>query len=166
MHFPFYPKHEYGCPHVNHCPHLGSASLGSVVHAANFNEDQIDLFWRQIDGLRAENTAKSGKIEELTARVEQLERELKAERQKQFKSTKEASSEQVSPDAVPRQAQRNAVPPKAIRAGIASGPLSSIGWLSSPHHANARTATDRSRPGPIARSTIISRKTGSTASGW
>ena len=105
MHFPFYPKHEYGCPHVDHCPHLGSASLGSVVHAANFNEDQIDLFWRQIDGLRAENTAKSGKIEELTARVEQLERELKAERQKQFKSTKEASSEQVSPDAVPRRAQ-------------------------------------------------------------
>ena len=96
MHFPFYPKHEYGCPHVDHCPHLGSASLGSVVHAANFNEDQIDLFWRQIDGLRAENTAKSGKIEELTARVEQLERELKAERQKQFKSTKEASSEASS----------------------------------------------------------------------
>ncbi len=99
MHFPFYPKHEYACPHVDHCPHLGSASLGFVVHTANANQDQIDLFWRQIDGLRAENTAKYRKIEELTARVEQLERELKAERQKQFKRKKDEPAEEDLPDA-------------------------------------------------------------------
>ena len=103
MHFLFYPKHEYGCPHVDHCPHLGSASLGWLVHCANAQQGQTDIFWRQIDGLRAENRAKSGKIEELTARVEQLERELKAERQKQFKRKKEEPAEEVSPDVVPAQ---------------------------------------------------------------
>ena len=79
--------------------------MGSVVHAANCNEDQIDLFWRQIDGLRAENTAKYRKIEELTARVEQLERELKAERQKQFKRQKDEPEpgEADLPDAAPSQ---------------------------------------------------------------
>src|SRR5208283_4641866 len=111
MHFPFYPKHEHGCTHVNHCPHLGSASLGSVVHAANFNEDQIDLFWRQIDGLRAENTAKYRKIEELTARVEQLERELKAERQKQFKRKKEEPATEASPEvASPQGSKKRGAP--------------------------------------------------------
>jgi transposase len=106
MHFPFYPKHEHACAYVNHCPHLGSASLGSVVHAANFNQDQIDLFWRQIDGLRAENTAKYRKIEELTARIEQLERELKAERQKQFKRKKEEPAAEASPDVASSQGSK------------------------------------------------------------
>ena len=27
----FYPKHEYGCPNVGHCSHLGGAALGSLV---------------------------------------------------------------------------------------------------------------------------------------
>src|SRR5262249_2781856 len=27
----FYPKHEHGCPHVNHFPHLGGAALGGVA---------------------------------------------------------------------------------------------------------------------------------------
>jgi len=35
MHFVFCPKHEYGCPHVGHCPHLGGASLGSLVDVAD-----------------------------------------------------------------------------------------------------------------------------------
>jgi transposase len=111
MHFPFYPKHQFGCPHVDHCPHLGSASLGSVVYAANVNEDQINLFWRQIDGLRTENTAKSGKIEELTARVEQLERELKAERQKQFKCKKEEPAASDPPaEVAPQSAKQRGAP--------------------------------------------------------
>ena len=35
MSFVFYPKHQYGCPHVNHCPHLGGAAKG---HAAKCGE--------------------------------------------------------------------------------------------------------------------------------
>jgi transposase len=105
MHFLFYPKHEFACPHVSHCPHLGGASLGSVVHAGNVNLDQTDLFWRQIDGLRAEGSAKSVKIKELTARVEQLERELKAQRQKQFRCKKEEPTAE-EPGSTPPQGKK------------------------------------------------------------
>jgi transposase len=89
MHFCFYPKHEFGCPHVNHCPHLGGAALGTLVLAADEQTEWTDSLLRQIDSLRAEDTAKYHKIEEQAARIEQLERELKAERQKQFKAKKE-----------------------------------------------------------------------------
>jgi transposase len=88
MYFVFYPKHEYGCPHVNHCPHLGGAGLGNLILAAEDQTEWTDTLQRQIDSLRAEDTAKYHKIKEQGARIEQLERELKAERQKQFKSTK------------------------------------------------------------------------------
>jgi hypothetical protein len=77
MHFVFYPKHEFGCLHVTHCPHLGGASLGSLV-----------------DALRAEGSARYHKIQELTAQVEQLQRELTAERQKQFQRKRERIAEE------------------------------------------------------------------------
>lgn len=96
MHFVFYPKHEFGCPHVGCCPHLGGASLGRLVHAADEQTEWMGALYRQVDSLRAENTVKYHKIEELTARIEQLERELKAERQKQFQATK-AEARQEEP---------------------------------------------------------------------
>lgn len=89
MHFVFYPDHEFRCPHVDHCPHLGGAALGTLVWAAEGETEWTDALHRQIDALRAENSAKYEKIGQLTARIEQLERELKAERQKQFKSKKD-----------------------------------------------------------------------------
>ena len=88
MSFPFYPKHEYACPHVNHCPHLGGAALGSVVFAAAENLQWTDSLLRQIDTLREQNAAQARVIAEQQERIEQLERELKAERQKQFKATR------------------------------------------------------------------------------
>ena len=94
MHFVFYPRHEYGCPHVRHCPHLGGAALGSLVLAADEQTEWTDALLRQIDALRAEATAKYHKIEELTAQVEQLQRELKAERQKQFQRKRERTVEE------------------------------------------------------------------------
>jgi hypothetical protein len=57
MHFVFYPKHEYGCPHVGHCPHLGGASLGTLVLAADEQTEWTDALWRQIDALREEPAA-------------------------------------------------------------------------------------------------------------
>jgi hypothetical protein len=105
MQFVFYPKHEYGCPHVSHCPHLGGASLGFLVNAADEHTEWTDSLLRQIDALRTENTAKYHRIETLTAEVEQLNRELKAERQKQFKASSEDHEEtapDVPPDAAPK----------------------------------------------------------------
>lgn len=82
----FYPNHQYGCSHVNHCPHLGGAGLGSLVFAAREDQQWTDALQRQVDDLREESTAKARIIVEQQERIEQLERELKAERQKQFKA--------------------------------------------------------------------------------
>jgi transposase len=101
MQFVFYPKHQYRCPHVSHCPHLGGAALGSVVLSANANDQQYQAMLRQIDALRAENTAKYSKIEALTAENEQLKRELKAERQKQFKAAASKDEEDAVPNGPP-----------------------------------------------------------------
>ncbi len=97
MHFVFYPKHEFGCQHVKCCPHLGGVALGSLVHAAGEQTEWTDALLRQIDALRAENSAKYEKIQQLTARVEQLQRELKAERQKQFRAKPPEPSPEVPP---------------------------------------------------------------------
>ena len=39
MSFPIYAKHEYGCPNVGQCPHLGGASVIYVAQVANRSED-------------------------------------------------------------------------------------------------------------------------------
>lgn len=103
MLFVFYPKHQYGCPHVDHCPHLGGAGLGSLVFAASKNQEWSDALLRQVDGLREENAAKARVIAEQQERIEQLERELKAERQKQFKAAR--PDEQVPAEANEPQAE-------------------------------------------------------------
>ena len=99
MSYVFYPKHEYGCPNVGHCPHLGGAALGSVVFEANGHMEWTDSLLRQIDALRETDAAKSQKIQELQRKVDELQLELKAERQKQFKATKEPAAEEADPAA-------------------------------------------------------------------
>ena len=101
MRLVFYPKHEYGCPHVGHCPHLGGASLGFLVDMADEQTEWTDSLLRQIDTLRAEDTAKYQKIETLTAEVEQLRRELKAERQRQFQTASSQDGEDAVADKPP-----------------------------------------------------------------
>jgi hypothetical protein len=88
MSFVFWPKHQSGCRNVDHCPHLGGAALRNVVFEANENYEFRNALLRQVDGLREESNAKSRRIKELEAQLEQAKAELKAERQKQFKSTK------------------------------------------------------------------------------
>ena len=87
MRFLFYPKHEYNCPNVQHCPHLGGAALGNVVLAANENDKIYQAHLRQIDTLREQVGKQYEEIERLKEEKEQLKRELKAERQKKFKAT-------------------------------------------------------------------------------
>ena len=163
MQFPFYPKHQYGCPVVGNCPHIGGASLGMLVHAASQQTDWTSGLQRQIDSLRKENSANYVKIKEQAARIEQLESELKAERQKQFKRKKEQAAEEDT-------AERSRPPgPKKL------APVGHPGWyrkrptdfdqliLVAPRPI-ARTAALPSRPGLIGPSTIISRRIGSRAS--
>ncbi len=110
MSFPFYPKHEYACPHVNHCPHLGGAGLGSVVFAAAENLQWTDSLLRQIDDLREKETAQARIIAEQQERIEQLERELKAERQKQFKATQPDEEVPAGASEPPTEAKKRGAP--------------------------------------------------------
>jgi hypothetical protein len=52
MQFAFYPDHEYHCPRISHCPHLGDASLGTVVGLANQNLQQREATFRTIQAQR------------------------------------------------------------------------------------------------------------------
>jgi transposase len=117
MSFVFYPKHEYGCPNVMQCPHLGGAALGCVVFEANQNDEKRNWLFRQLDGLRDENAAKARHIAELQQRVEQLESELKAERQKQFKAARPEE------DAIPAGADGENRPKKR------GAPVGHPGWF-------------------------------------
>jgi hypothetical protein len=110
MHFCFHPNHEYACPHVGDCPHLGGAALGLLVRAADYSTEWLNSLLRQIDNLRAQNEAKSRKIDELSGRNEQLERELKAERQKQFQRKPEEPATEDPESASPESKKRRGAP--------------------------------------------------------
>ena len=75
MPFCFYPNHEYGCQYVTHCPHLGSAALGTLVHAANEAGDSLDYLHMSIAAERKRN---SNLVEE----NQQLRQELKQTNQR------------------------------------------------------------------------------------
>jgi len=96
MSFSFYPKHDYGCSHISHCPHLGGAALGMVVLAANTSDDVQRRQWLQIAGLREECDKKHDRIVELEKQVEQLKLELRVERQSKFAT----HQQQLADDAV------------------------------------------------------------------
>jgi hypothetical protein len=56
MSFSFYPRHEYGCKQVSHCPHLGGASLGTLVLLVKENEQRREPLYRQLDAERGLRT--------------------------------------------------------------------------------------------------------------
>ncbi len=117
MSFVFYPNHERRCPDLMHCPHIGGAALGYVVSLANENDERRDWLFRQLDATREESAAKSRRIAELEERVKQLEAELKAERQKQFKAAK------------PEEEQASAVVPGENQAKKRGAPVGHPGWF-------------------------------------
>ena len=77
MKFLFYPKHEFACPQLSHCPHLGGAAIGSVVSVANLNGDYLRMLHGQLDAERKAVARLLDENQKLTSQVEQLKLELK-----------------------------------------------------------------------------------------
>ena len=117
MSFVFYPNHEHRCPDLMHCPHVGGAALGYVVSLANENDERRNWLFRQLDAAREKDAAKSQRIAELEERVQQLQAELKAERQKQFKAAK------------PEEEQASAVASEENQAKKRGAPVGHPGWF-------------------------------------
>lgn len=107
MNFPFYPKHEFACPHVSHCPHLGGAALGTLVHLANSSGDSLDYAHRQLDATRKSVSDLVAENEALRREVERLKLELKLERQTKFATNRQRQADTVEdkPTESPSQAE-------------------------------------------------------------
>ena len=93
MSFCFYPKHEFACPQLMHCPHLGGAALGAVVHIANTSGDTVDLLYRQLDAARQSVSDLVAENEALKREIERLKLELKLERQNKFATNRQRQSD-------------------------------------------------------------------------
>jgi hypothetical protein len=84
MSFLFYPQHEHNCLHVNHCPHLGGAALGTLVRIASENEASRWALHRTLDAERERNERLTAENEQLRTELAQVRLELKLERQNKF----------------------------------------------------------------------------------
>lgn len=106
MSFCFHPKHEFACPQLRHCPHLGGAALGTLVHAANSSGDTIDRLHRQLDAARDSISDLVAENESLKREIERLKLELKVERQTKFATNRQrrAGAAENRPSESPSQA--------------------------------------------------------------
>jgi transposase len=106
MSFCFYPKHEFACPHLSHCPHLGGAALGSLVHLANESGDSQDRLHRQLEAERKSVSDLVAENRALKQEIERLKLELKLERQTKFATNRQrqADAAQSTPSESPSQA--------------------------------------------------------------
>uniref|UniRef100_UPI00029AE0D8 hypothetical protein n=1 Tax=Schlesneria paludicola TaxID=360056 RepID=UPI00029AE0D8 len=95
MSFSFYPKHEHGCPNVNHCPHVGSVSLGTLVQVANENEGSRWHLLRTLDAERARSSRLHDENVRLQNELDQVRLELKLERQNKFATNQQKQGETV-----------------------------------------------------------------------
>jgi len=84
MQVAFYPNHEFRCPQVSHCPHLGNAALGTVVNLANATLAHRDATFRTIEVQREQISKLLGDIQRLEQELAQAKLELKLERQNKF----------------------------------------------------------------------------------
>lgn len=84
MPFCFYPRLEQSCPNVSHCPHLGGAAIGTVVHLANETQESREYLHRTIDAERQTISQLLEENERLQKELDQVKRELKLERQNKF----------------------------------------------------------------------------------
>jgi transposase len=107
MGFCFYPNHEYACPQLSHCPHLGGSALGTLVHLANESDDSLDRLHRQLDATRKSVSDLVTENQALKREIERLKLELKLERQTKFATNRQrqAGAAQSAPSESPPQAQ-------------------------------------------------------------
>ena len=107
MDFCFYPKHRYACPQLNHCPHLGGAALGTLVHLANQSADTFDQLHRQLDATRQSVSDLVAENQALKREIARLKLELKLERQTKFATNRQrqASAAEDKPMDAPSEAQ-------------------------------------------------------------
>jgi transposase len=107
MAFCFYPKHQFACPQLKHCPHLGGAAVGAVVHVANTSGDTVDRLYRQLDATRQSVSDLAAENETLKREIERLKLELKLERQNKFATNRQrqAGAAPSTPPESPPQAQ-------------------------------------------------------------
>ena len=144
MSFCFYPKHEFACPQLMHCPHLGGAALGAVVHIANTSGDTVDRLYRQLDAARQSVSDLAAENEALKREVERLKLQLKLERQNKFATNRQRQNgvaEDKTPESPSDAQPRKRAPRWAIPAG------------SAPRRPNT-TRSSKSRPRRIVRTAV------------
>ena len=89
----FYPQHEFACPNLSHCPHLGGMALGSLVVIANSCDQSFVSSRLTIRGLEERNTELLSQVVTLQAQLDQVKLELKLERQNKFATNKQKQAE-------------------------------------------------------------------------
>lgn len=110
MSFVFYPQHEYGCPHISHCPHLGGAALGTLVMLASDNDELERMRYGQLKAERESVSRLVAENQRLQAQVEQLQLELKTERQQRFCKDRPAAPEAAAAQPAPTGEKKRGAP--------------------------------------------------------
>lgn len=93
MTYPIYPKHEFACPNVSHCPHLGGASVIAVAHIANRSEETRESLLHNIRVLEDQNRKLLSDCVHLQKELEQSKLELKLERQNKFATNQQKNDD-------------------------------------------------------------------------
>lgn len=119
MQFCFYPRHEHGCSHVSHCPHLGGTALGTLVFLANQNEESRQFLLRTIDAQREQISRLISEKQQLECELQQAKLELKLERQNKFATRRQRASETAEPMSPPADS------PQRKKRGA---PVGHLGW--------------------------------------
>ena len=123
MNFCFYPKHEFACPKVSHCPHLGGAALGTLVLIANSSGDTIGNLHKRLDAERKRITRLVEQNLKLEAELEQAKLELKLERQNKFATNQEKEEEDAADDEATEESSITVEPKKR------GAPMGHPGWF-------------------------------------
>ncbi len=93
MQFCFYPTLENSCGNVRHCPHLGGAAIGTLVHIANCSRQTLEQLYRQLDAERLRIQKLVDENLQHKKELEQAKLELKLERQNKFATGQQKNSE-------------------------------------------------------------------------
>jgi hypothetical protein len=123
MQFCFYPQHEFACPNVSHCPHLGGAALGTLVSIANSSGDTIEGLHKIIDAERKRNAKLVEENLRLEKELEQAKLELKLERQNKFATNQQKKAENSATESA---ATESAAADKPKKRGA---PVGHPGWF-------------------------------------